>query len=373
MYLTYYKEITNTQQQALDYRNLLSTPFIEPERTYTKITACITPTSFSEKQAQHITATEQYLTDIWSILSPFKDNYEEQYYTFQIPKRSGGLRTINAPLPEFKLALTAVKNTIENRIKCLPHNSAYAYVKERSILDALKLHQQNHSNWYLKIDIKDFFSNCTPEFIHEQLCTLYPFYGMKAEAKEQLYQIIKICCKDNGLPQGTPISPLLTNLIMVPIDYTITNTLRTQYKDQHYVYTRYADDILISAKSAFNWRVIQEVVATAIAPLQIKREKTRYGSKAGRNWNLGLMLNKDNNITLGSVKKKTLNAMINNFTKDYKNNIHWSKEDIYILQGQLGWLKHIEPAYYTHITRKYRTKYQTTHIEDLIRVELNRQ
>ena len=70
---------------------------------------------------------------------------------------------------------------------------------------------------------------------------------------------------------------------------------KTLVTGNHYVYTRYADDILISSKSNFNW---QELVNTLKGVLQpqftIKDEKTRYGSTAGRNWNLGLMVNKDN-------------------------------------------------------------------------------
>jgi hypothetical protein len=65
----------------------------------------------------------------------------------------------------------------------------------------------------------------------------------------------------------------------------------------------------------------------------IKAKKTRYGSIAGSNWNLGLMLNKDNNITVGYEKKKTLNAMLNNFLRDFKNNLRWPRDNVYALQG----------------------------------------
>lgn len=372
MYLTLYKQ-NKTNLAEINYNNIMHTNISDPETTYYKTTIYIKhPTPYEKLTNEHqtkIQTIENHINNAWDILKPFEQNYEEQYYEFQIPKRSGGLRTINAPNENFKQALSQVKDIFEQKIKCLAHNAAYAYTKQRSVLDALKLHQANNSNWYLKIDLTDFFPNCTPKLIFERLKTLYPFYYIRPHSDEKLKKIIKVCCLKNGLPQGTPISPLLTNLIMIPTDYTIHNELK-RGTGQHFVYTRYADDILISSKSNFNWQDMQNKLQAILIPFQIKKQKTRYGSKAGSNWNLGLMLNKDNNITLGSNKKKLLNAMLNNFIRDYTNNILWSREDTYSLQGQLSYLQQIEPDYYNHILNKYQTKYNANY-KQIIRDILN--
>lgn len=361
MYITTVKKnntITNT-----DYNTLMSL-VIEPAKYYKTTFFVEQPTPFNK-----LSLTQQYrindviraIQEAYHILEPFKDNYTEQYYEFKIPKRSGGLRTINAPLTNFKDALSKVKDIFEQKIKCLAHNAAYAYTKFRSTYDALELHQKNQSNWYLKLDLQDFFPSCTPEFIYSQLMQLYPFAHIVTPCVlEQLKEIIKMCCLNGGLPQGTPMSPLLTNLIMVPFDYHI-HKLLSRGTGEHYVYTRYADDILISSKNNFDWRTLQTQLAGILRPFTIKESKTRYGSRAGSNWNLGLMLNKDNNITLGSVKKKQLNAMLNNFLKDFVTHTTWTKEDTYTLQGQLSYLKHIEPDYYNYILQKYEAKYNTTY------------
>lgn len=357
MYLTTYIKKTLTIS-ASDFANLMQNTANTPIEYY-KTTIHIKHPSIARPQPRLVNI-ENTLMQAWKILRPFQNNYEEQYYEFKIPKKSGGLRTINAPLPEFKEALTKVKEIFEDKIKCLPHNAAYAYVKQRSALDALELHQKNKSNWYLKLDIQDFFPNCTPELILNNLLQLYPFYFLSTIAKNILKKIITICCLNGGLPQGTPMSPLLTNLLMVPYDYAIYTTLNRGL-GQHYVYTRYADDILISCKAQFNWRQIQNTIQGLIGPFQIKQQKTRYGNKAGSNWNLGLMLNKDNNITLGFRKKKLLNAMVNNFITDYLANNPWSIEDTQSLNGQLSYLRHIEPSYYNYLMDKYAKKYDITY------------
>ena len=361
MYITTYK--TNVPRiQYISYNNIMSQEqFQIPETiSYYKVTAKIEqPTPFEQlphNMLEQIADTTIALQQAERILRPFAENYEEQYYEFQIPKRSGGLRTINAPNTEFKQALTEVKDLFENKIKCLPHNCAYAYIKQRSTIDALKKHQQNNSNWYLKLDLQDFFPNCTPEIIYDRLIQLFPFYYLENESRNKLKQIIKICCLHNGLPQGTPMSPLLTNLVMVSYDYEIYQKL-VRRNGQHFVYTRYADDILISSQTHFDWQALQTELAEILQPFQIKTQKTRYGSKAGQNWNLGLMLNKDNKITIGHKKVKLLNAMLNNFLKDFSNGIRWSLEDAYTLQGQLSYWQHINPEYFEYILYKYETKY----------------
>jgi hypothetical protein len=362
MYLTVFKQ-NNLNTQHFDYNNIMDNQTEYIPITYYKTTWLINNpkprTELNHNQRTHISQAENTITiQATNLLRIYGEatDLSNYYRTFKIPKHSGGLRTINAPKYPFMDDLASIKDTFDKVVKCLPHDCAYAYTKNRSIKDELKRHQANQSNWYLKIDLKDFFPSCSPEFIYNQLIQLYPFYYFSGTGKQSLKYIIQLCCLNNELPQGTPMSPLLTNLVMVPYDYQINQILK-RGTGEHYVYTRYADDILISSKSKFDYQKIIHLLKQILQPFQIKEEKTRFGSKNGRNWNLGLMLNKDNEITLGYRKKKLLNAMLNNFLNDYTDGNRWSKEDTYSLQGQIGYLKHIEPEYAEYIIEKYSRKY----------------
>jgi len=85
------------------------------------------------------------------------------YRTFHIPKNSGGLRRIDAPVPELMCALRELKMLFETQMFALYRTSAFAYVRGRSTVDAIKRHQQNESKWFLKSDFPNFFGSTTPE------------------------------------------------------------------------------------------------------------------------------------------------------------------------------------------------------------------
>ncbi len=284
------------------------------------------------------------------------------YRSFKIPKRSGGLRQINAPLDDLMVALRELKFLFEKRLYANYHTAAFAYVEGRSTLDAVKRHQRNKSRWFLKLDFHDFFGSSKPEFILAQLSTIFPFNEilLREDGREALTKALSLCYLNGGLPQGTPISPMLTNLFMIPIDHYIAKTAREL--TPHLIYTRYADDIILSSDLSFNWRDVQDKILDIVgnkfhAPFSLNTSKTRYGSSAGRNWNLGVMLNSDNQITIGHAKKKVFKAMLFSFMNDEKNNRCWSLEDTQHLQGLISYYRMVEKDTINAIIKSYSEKF----------------
>lgn len=278
------------------------------------------------------------------------------YYTFHIPKKSGGLRKIDAPEPELKDALYHLKTIFEEDFYALYHTSAFAYIKKRSIIDCMKRHQQNESKWFCKLDLSNFFGSTTLEYVMSMFSKIFPFSEIVkyTRGKQALETALSLAFLDGGLPQGTPISPIITNIMMIPVDFKIANTLRDfRYvnKDgkeisQRFVYTRYADDFQVSSKYDFNFRAVEQLIVDTLtsfnAPFKLNESKTRYGSSAGRNWNLGVMLNKDNEITVGHQKKRQFQAMLSSYVMDKKNGKDWNKSDIQTMEGYRNYYRMVE-------------------------------
>lgn len=277
-----------------------------------------------------------------------KENRHELYREFRIPKHSGGLRKISAPNYELMGALRELKKIFEVEFHALYHTSAFAYIKKRSTIDAIKRHQSNESKWFGKYDLHDFFGSTNKEFVMKMFGMVYPFSEVikTNRGKEELSKALDLAFLDGGLPQGTPISPTITNIMMIPIDFKLYKEFRDHNK-QSFVYTRYADDFLISSRYDFDFKEVSSFIIDTLkefdAPFSLNTKKTRYGSNAGSNWNLGVMLNKDNEITVGHKKKRQFKAMLCSYILDRQHGNPWSGEDIQAMEGLRSYYHMVEP------------------------------
>lgn len=302
--------------------------------------------------------TTQILMDIRHKLIPLLDTpYTKEYMTFMIPKSSGGTRQIEAPATELKNLQRSVADTLIRNLRILAHDAAYAYTTGRCAYDALVTHQHNNARWFLKIDLKDFFPSTTAEILMSNLRDIYPLTEVP---ESSLINLVNLAVNDHSvLPQGSPLSPLLSNLVLLRFDKILSHRL-AHFNRSTYTYTRYADDILISMPYDFKYKEVvdevEKVLAECNLPYEINKSKLRYGSMAGRNWNLGLMYNKDQQITIGNKKKKILHSLVHSFMIDYKRNVLWSVSDTQELVGKLAYLQNVEPEYHENLIRKYENK-----------------
>ena len=338
-----------------------------PAITYTEEPLIRTKTYKVDEVQTDIISEDRFRLAMEHIMQVIKDIQPvEHYKEFKIPKKTHGFRTINAPDDILKPKMAKVAKILSDELQILAHDSAWAYVKGRDVITAMKEHQKNNSRWFLKLDLKDFFSSCSVDFIVQQLEKIYPFAVYPSTMPRVIANFATL---NGGLPQGTPLSPMLTNLIMVEIDYKINRLIYDLTQEaglfkQSYVYTRYADDIIISAKNDFKYDIIIEAIDNLLedTPLTINREKVRYGSSSGRNWNLGIMYNKDNELTIGYREKQKLKVTIYNYIHDGL----WPLEDLRWLLGKLNWLHNVQPDYFEGLMNYYKNKYNVDVIKNII-------
>ena len=231
----------------------------------------------------------------------FEAERKSLYRHFSIPKKTGGLRPIDAPCDELKTALEELGNILSEKFGVLYHTAAFAYVPNRSTVQLVHKHQANESNWFYKTDVSGFFPSTTLDFTMKMVKMIFPLSEIckVEEGYKELKKALSLGFLNGVLPQGSPLSPKLTNLLSIPIDHKLFNDLA----HKRFVYTRYADDIHISCQQKFDpnkmTKYITEVFKQFEAPWVLKPEKTHYGSRKGKNYCLGLCLNAENNITVG--------------------------------------------------------------------------
>ena len=317
---------------------------------------------FNKKQYDINLYKEQLLNPPFPI-----EEIPEHYYQWKMSKRSNPRkkRIINAPDDILKNYQYLWKSFLENVLQLQAHNAAHGYVKTRGIATLMKTHQKAKTHWNLELDFKDFFPSHNKKYLKEMLLKIYPFKFLE---EELLNLLIEYATLNDELPQGTPLSPILSNIAMVPIDYEFTNLLNT-FNKKHFIYTRYSDNIYISCKLKFNpQKVIRElnnILKKHNSPLKIHPNKIKFGSHAGRNFHLGIMLNKDNNLTIGHKKNQKFRAMLYQFIQDnVVNENYWEKVEIQKMLGLISYYKSIEKNYIYSTIEKYNKKFHT----DILRV-----
>lgn len=294
---------------------------------------------------------------------------ESLYREFYIPKNSGGMRKIDAPEAELDEAHRSLKAIFEQEFGAfyLYHTTAFAYIRKRDALKCVKKHTANQSKWYLKLDFHKFFPSTTIDYLMSQLEKIYPFcfimkgYILKdgdiVYGKEEFRKALSLCFLDGGLPQGTRMSPMLTNIMMIPFDFELTKSLRAT--NNNYVNTRYADDLLISSKYDFKFKEVVNIVSKLIekynAPFKLNNKKTRYGSTSGSNWNLGVMVNNDG-ITIGYKKKKDFKNRVYRYAMDKKAHVEWEDGAFSNFDGLYNYYKNVEPEAIDGIIKYYSQK-----------------
>lgn len=116
------------------------------------------------------------------------------------------------------------------------------YIKNQSIYTNAYSHLYN--NYFIKTDIKNFFQNINHNLMIKEL---YKEINSIASPKD-CYDIVKLCSiNEKGLPLGLISSPILSNIYLKRFDILLYKKLK-YIKCDNIVYTRYADDIIVSFK-----------------------------------------------------------------------------------------------------------------------------
>lgn len=163
-----------------------------------------------------------------------------RYRTFQIRKKSGGLREINAPCYQLSVLLHIINILLKSIYT--PGNSTMGFTEGRSVVDNARMHIGHH--YVFNIDLKDFFPSVSQARVWARL-QLPPFNF----SQEIANVIAGLCChidadtKKCVLPQGASTSPLLTNAICDKLD----RRMRGVAKRFGLHYSRYADDMTFSS------------------------------------------------------------------------------------------------------------------------------
>jgi len=252
------------------------------------------------------------------------------YKRFQIPKKTGGYRLISAPKPRLKHAQLWILVEILNKLNY--HPNAHGCVVGKSIKTNADPHVKK--DVVINQDLKNFF----PTITYSRIKGMFMAIGYS----NQVATILALLCSEpkivdltllgenyyaqrgeRFLPQGSPCSPAITNVICRKLDFRLTGLA----KKYNFTYTRYVDDLTFSA-SVKEYPKISAILKYSKKIVQdenfnLHPDKLRIMKRNSKQEVTGVVVNEKTNISKKSLKR--FRALLFQIEKDGINDKFWNK------------------------------------------------
>lgn len=234
----------------------------------------------------------------------FKEKTENCYNSFDIPKKRGGYRRINAPKKKLKYIQKRLSEKLfevyieigkQNGYR---YNISHAFEKRKSIMTNARIHK--NKKIVVNLDLLDFFDT----FHIGRVCGYFEKNENFKLPHIVAATIAQIACYNGKLPQGSPCSPIITNLICQAFDMRLLKISKKFKLD----YTRYADDLTFSTndkkfleiKEKFFEEIEKEILKLGF---KVNPQKTRLVLNDSRQEVTGLIVNEKLGVKTEFVKK----------------------------------------------------------------------
>lgn len=229
----------------------------------------------------------------------------------EIPKSNGGKRRLGIPNITDRLIQQAIHQVLGPVWEPGFSEHSYGFRPGRSAHDAVRAAQafiKEGKTWVIDIDLKDFFDRVDHDILMHLLRGKVMDKGLRKLIGAYLRAPMQHSGggkekRGKGVPQGGPLSPLLANIYLDPLD--------KELEKRGVSFVRYADDIAIHASSQRSAERIYEGVAGWIEKhlkLEVNRTKSGTGP-SGQSSLLGFRLFEDGKTgiapeVIGKLKEK---------------------------------------------------------------------
>jgi len=189
--------------------------------------------------------------------------------SWPIAKRDGGVRMLAVPTIRDRVAQTSTAMALAPMLDQLMSPASFAYRAGLSVEQAVALitmYRLRGFRWVVDGDIADFFSSIRHEPLLALLAQMVPCRPTCALIAQWL---VGFSPNGRGLAQGSPLSPLLSNLAVSPVDRLI--------EGKRVRLVRYADDFLLLTRTRAEAEAAAATMSAMIRPLglTLNPRKTR--------------------------------------------------------------------------------------------------
>ncbi|WP_144475474.1 reverse transcriptase domain-containing protein [Cytobacillus oceanisediminis] len=176
----------------------------------------------------------------------------------------------------------------------MPSKFSKAYIRHKSIYQNALAHMYN--DIFISLDIKDFFRNINHQKLINALFLELNKHSNNTINKLECSKIVSNCTvSKKGLPLGLITSPTLSNVYLKEFDNILYGKLK-RMKVENIIYTRYADDLVISFKDIESkTKIIDDII------MLVKKLLSKYNLRLNSSKTRIISLDKSNHVKITGI------------------------------------------------------------------------
>jgi len=235
-----------------------------------------------------------YLREHWSRIREelFHGDYRpEAVRQHEIPKSGGGVRTLGIPTVLDRFIQQAILQVLQEEWDPTFSDGSFGFRPNRSAQQAVKRAQEYYQagyHWVVNLDLEKFFDRVN----HDKLMSLVSERVNDWRLKKLIQRYLKVGAmkgdvyspREEGTPQGGPLSPLLANLLLDQLD--------KELEKRGLRFVRYADDCNIYVKSRRSGGRVKRTITRHLSrklKLKVNEEKSSIDRPRNRSF-LGFII-----------------------------------------------------------------------------------
>ncbi len=200
----------------------------------------------------------------------------------EIPKPDGGVRKLGVPTALDRFVQQAVLQVLQRIFDPTFSNHSYGFRPGRSAHQAVAAAQEHLASgyrWVVDLDLEKFFDRVNHDLLMGRLAQRVAdarvLKVVRAFLNAGVLENGLVSATEEGTPQGGPLSPLLSNIVLHALD--------CELERRGHRFVRYADDCNVYVRSArAGHRVMASVTLFITTRLKLKVNATKSAVAAGR-------------------------------------------------------------------------------------------
>jgi RNA-directed DNA polymerase len=221
-----------------------------------------------------------YLNANWQTLRKdiLEGNYRPQTVRkVEIRKPDGGTRMLGIPTVTDRLLQQAIAQWLSPKYEEEFSNYSYGFREGRNAHQAVIEAQRNLNEgyeWVIELDLEKFFDRVNHDklmgLLAKKITDKRTLKLLRSYLNSGIMEEGVVIARREGTPQGSPLSPLLSNIVL--------NELDKELQARSHRFVRYADDCSIYVKSEKSAQRVMETITKHIESklkLKVNRTKSR--------------------------------------------------------------------------------------------------